>query len=212
MISDQTGLSIGDRLQVTINDEKQVSTNVEMINGDNIWVSDFMADIWDIPWRRHAFDVSFVKKDMCYSFLVEIQGREKIENLMFTRMLKVSSIEEVQRRSSYRLMESYDIYIREAGFDGDYVKCRGVDISEIGAGFNSRRNWNQGDEVECRFELGGVSYHFFAKVRRKIVWLNNDTYEYRIGIRFETKNDKKLEKSLKELRRFIFKRQIARKL
>ncbi len=171
-----------------------------------------MSEIWDVDWRRRALDVRFIRNDVCYSFLVELEGRDKIDNLPYTRMLQVSMIEEVQRRACYRLKYSFDIYVRPAGSGERFEKCRGFDLSEKGAGINTKKSWHKGDRLECKFKAGKTEYFFDATVMRRLVWMKDERYEYKLGIQFEFTDDIENKKQQKALRKFIFKEQVARKL
>lgn len=207
---------IGDQLLIDISDDKTVTTHIELIENNMIWAADFLTDIWNYRWRRQAFDVSYTRGERCFSFLAEIEGRDTIDKLPVTRMVRISTIQEIQRRASFRLPYSFDIYMRKMwdkhGNEEEqrqYVQCKGMDISETGIGFTTEDNrWKSGDVVQCKFVINDKEYVFDAKVMRRIVWFKDNVYIYRIGIKFHTED----EKQLKKIRRFVFSQQVARKV
>ncbi len=209
-------MQVGDILQIDIADDKRITTHIEMVDGNTIWAADFFTDIWNYRWRRQAFDTVYLKGERCFLFLAEIEGRDTIDKLPVTRLSRISNIQEIQRRSSFRLPFAFDVYMRkmwdkngEPAQSTEYIKCRGMDISEMGIGFTTDdRNWKSGDVVQCKFVMEDEEYVFDAKVMRCIDWKKDDVYIYRIGIRFNTED----ERQLKKIRRFIFKQQVARKL
>lgn len=206
-------LRIGEVVGIVINDDRSVNTTIEDIQGNDIWVSDIMIDIFMEPWRERAFDVRVVRDGKCYTFLVEVVGREKQGNLFFTHMICVSNITQIQRRASYRLPDMFPIYLRPAYTDEPYWECRGMDISEKGAGLITTANWKVGEKLDCMFELAGEPYSFVAKVRRRVEDLNEETDEVRLGIEFmdvETGDNVNMEHKMQKLRKYVFKQQIER--
>lgn len=237
---DSNELAIGDLLQIDIDRTKQVSTYVEMIHENTIWTADIMVDIWNYSWRRRAFDATFLRNGRCFSFMVEIQGRETVKNLAYTRMARISSVKEIQRRSSFRLLYDFDVYIKEyvepiLKSERDtkkvmeeimkndlfapktdlstYHKCKGLDLSETGLGFVSDVEWKPGSELECLFVIDKHEYKFKAKVMRRFRRTEEerpnpeDPFVYKIGIMFDSDD----EHLLKNIRKFVFKEQLARK-
>ncbi|MDL2237830.1 PilZ domain-containing protein [Christensenellaceae bacterium OttesenSCG-928-K19] len=198
----------GDTLQIEVSDTKQIKTHVEVIQDPRIWAADFLPDIWSENWRSKVFDVRFLRGGAVYSFLVEIEGRDKIEGIGLTRLLRVSEVEEVQRRASYRLQYSFNVYMRYKNIDEDeeeqFEKCKGFDISETGIGLTSQGTWKEGDEVICKFEINNQQFEFEATIMRRLIWSKEDTYYYKLGIKFKADD----EAQLKNIRRFIFKEQI----
>lgn len=206
-------LRIGEVIGVVINDDRSVNTTIEDIQGADILVSDIMIDIFMEPWRERAFDIRVVRDGKCYTFLVEVVGREKQGNLYFTRLIAVSNITQIQRRASYRLPDMFPLYLRPAYTEDPYVECRGMDISEKGAGLITTEKWKVGEKLDCMFELAGEPYSFVAKVRRRVEDLNEETEEVRLGIEFmdvETGDNVNMEHKMQKLRKYVFRQQIER--
>lgn len=211
-------LKLGDLVQVIIDNQKIVSTHVEILQDNIIWVTDILPDIWNYQWRRQAFDVDFMRGEQCFSFLAEIEGRETISQVQYTRLVRLSRIQEIQRRASYRLQYAFDVYIKTIDGKGpnseeEFVKCKGLDISETGLGLMSDHDWREGQHLECKFVVNYEEYVFLARVMRKFRrvkedgWKPGDPYVYRVGVRFDSED----EAQLKNIRKFIFNEQVARK-
>lgn len=206
-------LRIGDVISIVVNDDKSIYTTIENISGDNIWVADIMIDIFMEPWRERAFDVRFVVRGQCYTFLVEVVGREKEGELYFTHLICVSKVTEIQRRESYRLPTTFPVYLRPAYTKDPFLECRGMDISETGAGLIADVPWKVGEKLDCMFELEGEPFTFLAKVRRRVEDLNEETDEVRLGIQFmdiEGEENTNMEHKMQKLRKYVFNQQIVR--
>ncbi len=213
-------------MQIDVSETKQIKTHVEVLQDPYVWAADFMPDIWDENWRGKALDLFYIREGSVFSFLVEIEGRDKVEGIQLTRMLRVSEVEEVQRRASYRLQHAFDVYLKtktlgegaeeeapdEGGsadvFDDEQErlaeKCKGVDISETGVGLTAQGEWQEGDEVTCEFEINGEVYALEATIVRRLLWEKEKTFFYRLGIKFNEED----EAQSRSIRRFIYQQQI----
>jgi len=204
-------IEIGDLVQIERPDGKVIQTKVENLQDNEIWTFDFLNEIiWVEDWKEQAFSVRIVKDGRCFAFLGYISGNETVDGHKMTKIVRLSPIEEVQRRTAYRLKYMFDVFMREVDENGeteeDFIKCQGLDISETGLGLNASTKWAVGDHVECMFRIKGVEFHFVAKVVRRLDWVMAGQYIYRIGLEFAEED----ERQMREIRRFIFSQQVAR--
>lgn len=205
---ESVNIEIGDLVQVEKPDGKLIQTKVEYLQDNEIWTFDFLREIiWVEDWKEQAFSVRIVKDGRCFAFLGYISGNETVEGHKMTKIVRLSPMEEVQRRTAYRLKYMFDVFIRKATEDdGDeFVKCQGLDISETGLGLNASIKWSVGDDVECMFKIKGVEFRFVAKIVRRLDWVMAGQYIYRIGLEFSEED----ERQMREIRRFIFSQQVA---
>jgi c-di-GMP-binding flagellar brake protein YcgR len=216
-------INIGNRILVHVADDKQVNTTVQIMEDNSIWTADILVELVGYQWRNRAFDVSYIKNTRMFSFLTEIEGHEKIKGVPYTKLNIISGVQEVQRRASYRLRYTFDVYLRNrapkydhgAAQDSEnadrFIKCKGLDISETGMGLTSAHNWNTGEQVECKFGIDGETYTFFATIMRKLLRVteekaaDQDPYIYRLGVMFHEGDDRLLRK----IRRFVLRRQVS---
>ena len=216
-------LTAGDTLLVHVAEDMRVSAEVEIVRQNEVLTVDFLREIEAYNWQSRAFNVTYSKRDNSFTFLAEIDGREVIDRQIYTKLFCLAGSQEINRRANYRLPYNFDVFLKSMNperylgrNDGKvhevgFVRCQGIDISESGVGLASNHDWNQNEDVECRFEIDGEEYTFLAKVVRKLrrteVDSGNDPYIYRLGIHFENEN----EKLLRKIRHFVFRQQIARK-
>lgn len=203
-------IRVGDLITLIINDDERTFSNVSDMRGDTIWVADIMRDIIKTPWHDRAFDIQYLHNGRCFTFLVEVEGKDQIDNLAYTRLRRVSPVKETQRRQSFRLPDMFSVFMRLEDSDDVFTECQGVDISEKGAGIVAEGGWDVGDRVECKFELAGVKYQFLAKIRRCVRDLCEGTHELLLGVEFMTALDGRMEQQMQKLRKYVFKQQIER--
>lgn len=202
-------LNIGELLQIERPDGKQINTKVGLIKEESIWALDFLKEIiWVADWREQAFSIRIIRNDRCFAFLGYISGNTEIDGINMTHIVRISPIEEVQRRTSYRLQYLFDVFIRKEGSDEEeeYIKCQGLDLSEGGLGLNAEIKWAVGTDVSCMFKIKNEEYQFCAKIVRRLDWVMAGQYIYRVGLRFSEED----ERQMKKIRRFIYNQQVAR--
>lgn len=208
---DEKKLVVGDLLEIEQTDRPAIKTRVDIIEGNTIWAMDFISEVfWDARWKEQAYSVRFIRGERCFAFLASIEGNEIVEGLRMTKLNVISGVEEIQRRSAFRLQFMFDVYIRTLGEgkeeDSEFILCQGLDISEGGLGLNTEKRWSIGTKVECMFIINGEEYSFPAQVVRRLDWVMGGQYVYRLGLKFTDED----EKQLRKMRRFIFQQQTLR--
>ncbi len=218
-------LNLGELLHIEFADGRKCKTVVQFVRDREIWTQQFIES--SAGWEGKQMDVQIIRdkqiwvpkylgenedyntdkfqyyNDLCLHFKATIQKNDVLQGMKMTKIERISKIERLQRRKTYRLKMFFDVQLRSRDTRGAYKKCQGINISEAGIGVQTVcGEFKMGDAVDCLFELDGSEYYFPATIVRRTDVINDC---YCLGIKFNVEKDKQV----RFIRRFIYKKQIG---
>ena len=142
-----------------------------------------------------------------YRFQARVAQRLEIDGRQLLRILRVSAIDEAQRRKYFRFKHEIPFKYRVVNdyrkdLDTPYIDCRTADISGSGLSFTSAVELLKGSFLECELEFGGTPIYLIGKIMRCVRLFEEDMnhFEFQIGVLFSEIEEYKREFIIK----FIF--------
>ncbi len=186
MAEQKKELFVGDLLILESEIRETAKTHVEFIEGNVLWVQEIMSNIWKWEYKDRIY-TRIIKKNEVFSFYVQAIGNEVIDGFTYTKLIRLTSIEEDDRRESYRLKSLFDVFLRDPVYEeSDFKRYQGIDLSDTGLAFMGERTCKQDRDLECYMTLEGERFDILVRVVRIIPNLDtqNKQNRYKMGARF----------------------------
>ena len=142
-----------------------------------------------------------------YRFQARVTQRLQIEERPLLRILRVSAIDEAQRRKYFRFKHEIPFQYRvitdfRKDINAPFMKSKTVDISGSGLGFTSSIELARGSLIECELMFNGTNIYLIGKIMHCVRLFEEDmnTFTYQIGVLFVEIEEYKREFIIK----FIF--------
>lgn len=152
---------LGEVFEIQIG-EDVIRTKLQEILSDTEFVV-LQPTIHGIPIRpgEEEYTFQFNRSNGCYSFRAKVRESFKKDNILLTKVERVSEIERSQRRQFYRLPILLDIVVdRGEGQEGEeqsresrFCKGKTIDIAENSVAFTCSRPFEAGEKVSAAIKL-----------------------------------------------------------
>ena len=205
MLDKKQHLKVGGLLMILTQTGK-IETKVEKISGNSVWVLNISNELEKGGMAGKKIEAIYLMGTNVYFLKAEVKYKEDfIDGISMTRIVLLEAPVKNERRESFRLRQSFDLYLTEP--DGEKKqKLYGVDISDTVLGFLSRGAYPCGEVFYFEFTLGDQQYLLTGEIVR-VIPPDSGNVMFKVGVRFVALP----EPMKKGIRKYIYMQQAAKR-
>jgi c-di-GMP-binding flagellar brake protein YcgR len=205
MLDKKQHLKVGGLLMI-LTQTGRIETKVEKISGNSVWVLNISNELEKAGMAGKKIEAIYLMDTSVYFLKAEVKYKEDfIDGISMTRIVLLEAPVKNERRESFRLRQSFDLYLTEP--DGEKKqKLYGVDISDTGLGFLSRGAYPCGEVFYFEFTLGDQQYLLTGEIVR-VIPPDSGNVMFKVGVRFVALP----EPMKKGIRKYIYMQQAAKR-